>query len=249
MDVGADLKNETTKMPIHIAFIIDGNGRWAKKRGLQRSVGHKAGFNRLKKVIRRCFELGIKYVSIYAFSTENWNRPKAEIDGLINIFKKYFDSKSFIANYPDTKVNIMGDYSVFPQDLVDTADDLVARTKQNDKFILNIGVNYGGKDELVRAVNNIIADGLTKVDRNVIDRYLYTAGQPEPDFIIRTSGEQRLSNFMLWQCAYSELYFPKVLWPDFDNKELQKALEVYSKRVRRFGSIKEENTNETEVNI
>lgn len=233
------------KMPIHIGFIIDGNGRWAKKRGLSRSMGHKAGFNTLRKTIKYCFELGIKYVSVYAFSTENWNRPKSEIDGLIDIFKKYFDAQDFEKDYPNVKLNIMGDYTKFPQDLVDTARDVVDKTKNNSDYVLNIGINYSGKDEIVNAVNRIISDGISVVDRSVLDNYMYTCGQPEPDLIIRTSGEQRLSNFMLWQCAYSELYFPKTYWPDFKKKELIKALEEFSRRNRRFGSIKEEGfTNE-----
>lgn len=232
-------------IPTHIAFIIDGNGRWAKKRGLPRSVGHKAGFNTLRKIIKYCFELGVKYVSIYAFSTENWNRPKAEIEGLIDIFKQYFKTKDFTTDYPNVRLNIMGDYTKFPEDLVKVANETIEQTKNNSEFILNIGINYSGKDEIVNAVNRIINDGIQLVDRSILDNYMYTCGQPEPDFIIRTSGEQRLSNFMLWQCAYSELYFPKTYWPDFKKKELIKALEVYNKRNRRFGSIKEEGfTNE-----
>ncbi len=227
-------------LPRHIAFIIDGNGRWAKRRGLTRSMGHKAGFNTLRKVIAMCFELGIKYVSVYAFSTENWNRPQKEIDGLIEIFKSYFDSSDFVKDYPDVRLNLMGDYTKFGPELTAIADDAIAKTKDRDKFVLNVGVNYSGKDELVYAINNMIRDSVQKVDRSTVDRYIYTAGQPEPDLIIRTSGEERLSNFMLWQCAYSELYFPKTLWPDFKRKELMKALEVFSSRNRRFGEIKEE---------
>ena len=227
-------------LPRHIAFIIDGNGRWAKRRGLTRSMGHKAGFNNLRKVVKMCFDLGIKYVSIYAFSTENWNRPKKEIDGLVNIFKQYFNSNDFVEQYPDVKLNLMGDYTKFGEELTDIANDVLEKTKNRNKFVLNVGVNYSGKDELVHAVNNIIKDGIQFVDRSTIDNYLYTAGQPEPDLIIRTSGEERLSNFMLWQCAYSELYFPKTLWPDFKRKELMKALEVFNRRNRRFGEIKEE---------
>ncbi|MBE5735281.1 MAG: di-trans,poly-cis-decaprenylcistransferase [Clostridiales bacterium] len=227
-------------VPTHIAFIIDGNGRWAKRRGLSRSLGHKAGFNNLKKIVKLCFEIGIRYVSIYAFSTENWNRPEKEIEGLKEIFLQYFNADKFIEDYPDVKVNIMGEYSKFGEDFKAIADDVIARTNDRDKYILNVGVNYSGKDEIVYAVNRMIGDGVTRVDRSTIDNYIYTSGQPEPDLIIRTSGEQRLSNFMLWQCAYSELYFPKTLWPDFKKKELLKALDVYSKRNRRFGQIKEE---------
>ncbi len=228
------------KVPTHIAFIIDGNGRWAKKRGLPRNAGHKAGFNNLKRIVKHCFELGIKYVSIYAFSTENWNRPKSEIDGLIDIFRKEFKKENFVQDYPDVKLNIMGDYHKFPDDLVNNADQVIKETAHNSECVLNIGINYSGKDELVYAINRIIKDGIKTVDRSVVDNYIYTAGQPEPDFIVRTSGEQRLSNFMLWQCAYSELYFPDTLWPDFNKKELLKALKEYNNRNRRFGAIKEE---------
>ena len=227
-------------IPRHVGFIIDGNGRWAKKRGLPRSLGHKAGFNTLRKIVKHSFEIGIKYVSIYAFSTENWNRPKSEIDGLIEIFKKYFNSDEFIKDYPNVKLNIMGDYTKFPEDLVKVANELIDKTKQNNDFILNIGINYSGKDEIVNAVNNLISDGVKVVNREILDTYMYTSGQPEPDLIIRTSGEMRLSNFMLWQSAYSELYFPKTYWPDFKRADLIKAIEVYNKRNRRFGGIKEE---------
>ncbi len=230
----------TLKVPTHIAFIIDGNGRWAKRRGLPRNLGHKAGFNRLKKIVKDCFELGIKYVSVYAFSTENWNRPKSEVDGLIEIFKKYFDSEEFEKDYPDVRLKIMGDYHKFPEDLADIADEVIEKTKDKTQFVLNIGINYSGKDEIVYAVNRIIKDNVKSVDRSVIDKYIYTSDMPEPDLIVRTSGELRLSNFMLWQCAYSELYFPKTLWPDFTRKELIKAIESFNKRNRRFGEIKEE---------
>jgi undecaprenyl diphosphate synthase len=179
-------------------------------------------------------------VSIYAFSTENWNRPKAEVDGLIDIFKKYLNSKDFIKEYPNVRLNIMGDITKFPEDLVMIANDVVEKTKDNEDYVLNIGINYSGKDEIVYAINNIIKDGVQEVNRDVVDKYIYTSGQPEPDMIIRTSGEMRLSNFMLWQCAYSELYFPKTYWPDFKKKDLIKAIEVYNKRNRRFGGIKEE---------
>ncbi|MBQ4557915.1 MAG: di-trans,poly-cis-decaprenylcistransferase [Clostridia bacterium] len=228
------------KLPKHIGYIIDGNGRWAKSRGLPRSMGHSAGLKTLKKIIKLSFELGIRYVSIYAFSTENWNRPDSEIQGLIDLFKKYLKGNSFVKDYPNTKLNIMGDYTKFPKELVDAANKTIEMTKFETQFVLNLGINYSGKDEIVMAVNSIIKDGLTEVTRDVIDNYLYTKGQPEPDFIIRTSGEQRLSNFMMWQAAYSELYFPDTLWPDFNKKELYKALKEFEKRNRRFGSIKEE---------
>ena len=229
---------QNLKIPIHIAYIIDGNGRWAKERNKPRSYGHKHGFLALKKIIKASFELGINYVSIYAFSTENWNRPQAEVDYLMKILRDYINSKTFQKDLKDVKLNIMGDYTKFPKDLAEACEKTMEETKQN-KFVLNLGINYGGRDEILHAVNEIKKKEKGEVTTEIFEKYLYTAGQPSPDFIIRTSGEQRLSNFMLWQCAYAEFYFPKTYWPDFDKKELIKALEEYSKRNRRFGAIKE----------
>lgn len=227
------------KLPVHMAFIIDGNGRWAKKRNLIRSVGHKYGFERMIKVIKQCFSLGIKTVSIYAFSTENWNRPKNEVDYLISLFRKWFknDYKKILE---DVKINVIGEYTKFPKDVVEAAESIIKETANNMEYTLNMCINYGGRDEIIRAVNNILTDKLDYVDREVFSKYLYTYNQPDPDFIVRTSGEYRLSNFMLWQGAYSELYFPKVYWPDFTKAHLFKALTEYQKRNRRFGGIKEE---------
>ena len=233
------MKNDLKKLPNHIAFIIDGNGRWAKKRGLNRSMGHKAGFNRLEKIVKECFyDYNIPIVSIYAFSTENWNRPQAEVDYLVEIFRKYV-GPTFAKKYPDVKLNIMGDYTKFPADVVEKARNAIEETKDNTKFILNLGLNYSGQDELVKAVNDIISEGIDKVDRSVIDNHLYTKGQPPVDFCVRTSGEHRLSNFMLWQLAYAELYFPKCHWPAFTSKQLLTSLIEYQSRDRRFGAIKE----------
>lgn len=227
------------KLPKHIAFIIDGNGRWAKERGLTRSMGHKAGFRNLEKIVKECFyTYGIESVSIYAFSTENWNRPKKEVDYLIGIFRKYI-SESFKDKYPDVRLNIMGDLNKFPEDVAENARKTMEKTKDDFKFTLNLGINYSGRDELVYAVNNIIAEGIQTVDKEIIDNHLYTGGQAPLDFCVRTSGENRLSNFMLWQMAYAELYFPKVYWPAFSKKDLLEALKVFQSRDRRFGAIKE----------
>lgn len=232
------MEKELKKLPKHIAFIIDGNGRWAKKRGLTRSMGHKAGFNRLEKIIKECFyEYNIPIVSIYAFSTENWNRPQDEVDYLISIFRKYI-GKSFAKKYPRVRLNIMGDYTKFPEDVAENARKTMEQTKENTEFILNLGINYSGQDELVYAVNDIIAEGIEKVDRAVIEDHLYTKGQPPVDFCVRTSGENRISNFMLWQLAYAELYFPKVCWPGFTSKHLYASLLEFQSRDRRFGAIK-----------
>jgi len=230
--------SQLKKLPKHIAFIIDGNGRWAKKRGLSRSEGHKAGFKRLQKIVQECFEeYKIPIVSIYAFSTENWNRPKEEVDYLIEIFRKVIN-ESFNRKYPNVRLNVMGDYTKFPEDIVKGVEKLMEETKGNE-FIFNLGINYSGQDELVYAVNNIISEGIEKVDRSTIENHLYTAEQPPVDFCVRTSGESRISNFMLWQLAYAELYFPKVYWPGFTSKHLLASLLEYQGRDRRFGAIKE----------
>lgn len=233
------MKSDLKKIPTHLGLIIDGNGRWAKSRGLTRSMGHKAGFNNLKKCIKECFyTYNIQYVSIYAFSTENWNRPQKEVDYLINIFRNYLE-EDFINEYPDVRLNIMGDYTKFPKDVADKAYYLMEKTKNNTKYVFNLGINYSGQDELVMAVNKIMEEKIDVVDRETIENHLYTAGQPSVDFLIRTSGEMRLSNFMLWQLSYAEFYFPKVHWPDFNKKELFLALKEFEHRDRRFGAIKE----------
>lgn len=229
------------KLPEHIGFIIDGNGRWAKQRGWSRTKGHEYGIKNLDVVVRECFyNYGIPIVSIYAFSTENWNRPKAEIDFLFKCFTDYLKSGDFQKKFPNVKVNIMGDYTKFPAKLARNAAQIMADTRDAGPFLLNFGINYSGKDELVHAVNNIIKDRVPQVTRAVIEQYLYTHDQPPLDFVVRTSGEQRLSNFMLWQVAYAELYFPKTYWPDFGKAELYAALQDYQRRDRRFGAIKEE---------
>lgn len=233
------MKNDLKKIPQHLGLIIDGNGRWAKARGLTRSMGHKAGFNRLEKISKECFyEYGIPIVSVYCFSTENWNRPKAEVDYLREILEK-FVTKSFAKKYPEVRLNVMGDYAKFGEKVAKNVSKAMEETKHNTKFIFNLGINYSGKDELVHAVNNIISEGITEVTREVIDEHLYTAGQPPVDFLIRTSGEHRLSNFMLWQLAYAEFYFPKCHWPAFTSKQLLTALKEFQSRDRRFGAIKE----------
>lgn len=229
-----------SKLPKHIAFIIDGNGRWAKRRGLPRMFGHRAGIETLKENIVECRNLGIDVVSVFGFSTENWNRPQPELDGLFNLFEEFFKNETIDFMGLGIKVRIMGDYTKFPQHLVDNANALIERTKNNDKMVLNMGINYGGHDDILHAVNNMIKDGVKDVDKATMESYLYTSGLPAPDFVVRTSGELRISNFMLWQMAYSELYFPKTLWPDFHKKDLYKALKSYQKRNRRYGAIKED---------
>ena len=235
------MENNLKKLPKHIAFIIDGNGRWAKKKGLSRSMGHKAGFNRLEKIVKECFfEYDIPIVSIYAFSSENWNRPREEVDYLMDVFRKVLSKERFVDKYPDVRINIMGDKNGLPEDIRQKAEVIEKETFGNKKYTFNLGVNYSGQDELVHAMNGIISEGVSHVDRQVIEDHLYTKGQPPVDFCVRTSGEFRLSNFMLWQLAYAELYFPKVCWPGFTSKHLYASLLEYQSRDRRFGTIKEE---------
>ena len=226
------------KLPNHLGIIIDGNGRWAKRRGMPRSFGHAKGFNNLEKILKECFyNYNIPIVSIYAFSTENWNRPKDEVDYLMELFRKNLN-KSFEKKYPNVKFNIMGDLDGLPMDIAKNCKSLMENTKDRTGSILNLAVNYSGQDELVYACNSIIKEKIEVVDRDIIANHLYTKGQPPLDFCIRTSGEQRLSNFMLWQLAYTELYFTKVDWPAFSKKDLFKALLDYQQRDRRFGAIK-----------
>ncbi len=235
------------KLPKHIGFIVDGNGRWAKKRGMPRSFGHKVGLETLKQNIFSSFKLGIQVVSIFGFSTENWNRPQEELDGLFELFTNFLKSGGFDFDTMGIRLNVMGDYTKFPKNLADEIERTLERTKHYTNFVLNLGINYGGQDELVRAVNKLIKQGKTAVTKQDIEDNLYTAGLPKPDLVIRTSGEYRISNFMLWQMAYSELYFTKTYWPDFKFKGLIKALKNYQKRNRRFGAIKE-GKNEKKIN-
>ena len=235
------MTTELKKLPQHIGFIIDGNGRWAKERGWPRTKGHRYGVKNLDVVIKECFyHYGIPIVSIYAFSTENWNRPKSELDFLFKYFTDYLKANDFVKKYPHVRLNIMGDYTKFPPALVKNAERVSEATKNETQFILNLGINYSGQDELVRAVNLMLTDKLApNVDRATIQSYLYTKDQPLLDFVVRTSGEQRLSNFMLWQVSYAELYFPKTYWPAFGKEDLHTALLEYQNRDRRFGAITE----------
>lgn len=227
------------KLPKHIAFIIDGNGRWAQKRGLPREMGHRAGMKALKNIVEKCYEFGVSMVSIYAFSTENWKRPKQEIDALFGMFDDYAENDLQELANKQVRIKLMGQMERLPKHVAKKLSDLIQKTKDYSKFVLNLGISYGGKQELLQAINAGIKNGVTEFDETVLQQYLYTADLPNPDFIVRTSGEVRLSNFMIWQGAYSELYFPKTYWPDFDEKQLLKALNVYAKRNRRFGAIKE----------
>ena len=224
------------KLPNHIGIIMDGNGRWAKMRGKERSYGHKVGSENVDRIVSYAFERGIKVMSLYAFSCENWQRPKAEVDELMRLLDVYM--KKFIKKVlkNDVRLSVMGDIEKLSPSLQKSIKKAMQDTENKQNFVLNIGINYGGRQEIVNAVNKLVKDG-NDVTVESISENLYTAPFGEPDIIVRTGGEYRLSNFMLFQGAYSELYFTDVLWPDFDEKEFDKVLVEYSKRTRRFGKV------------
>lgn len=223
-----------SKLPSHIAFIMDGNGRWAKKRGLSRKFGHAQGVKTLEKILTELFDLHIPFVTVFAFSTENWNRSADEVDALMNLFRQYFQTHFKKLSDSGVNVNVIGDVTAFPEDLQEQIIRLSTVKHENCTGTLNIAMNYGSRSEIVRAVNAAVSRGQTVTQESFKD-LLYTAGIPDPDLIVRTSGECRLSNFLLYQSAYSELYFCKKLWPDFTKRELYKALKNYAARNRRFG--------------
>lgn len=233
------IKNNPKK-PQHIGLIIDGNGRWAKKRGLARSMGHKAGFDNLKQQIEFIQALGIKNLSMYCFSKENWNRPKQEVDYLMELFNQMLDEYKKEYLDKDVRIIISGDMDdkKIPEVVRNKAKELMELTKNKKGFILNPCINYGGRQEIIMAVNKAIEKGAKYVSAEKLEQNLYTADMLPLDFIIRTSGETRTSNFLPWQATYSEWYFPKKLWPSFTKKDLVKAINVYMKRNRRFGAIK-----------
>ena len=231
------MKLDNIKIPCHVGIIMDGNGRWAKERGLNRSKGHEAGYKTLKTTAKYILDSGVKVLSVFAFSTENFNRPKEEVDFLMNLFIKGFKKDSAFFNKENIKVVFSGRKEPLKKDVIEAMEYLSESTKNNTKGILNICLNYGGRSEIVDAVNHIIKDNLKEVDEEVINNYLYNK-LPDIDLLIRTSGEVRISNFMLWQLSYAELYFPKCYFPDFNQEEFDKAILEYTKRDRRFGSVK-----------
>lgn len=221
----------------HIGFILDGNGRWAKKRGKERLYGHKMGVEAVRRTIDACLKYEIKYVSLFCFSTENWKRDKYEVDGIFKLLENFIDEHTQDCINKGVRVSFLGDRDKFDDLLREKMAKLEYVTKDFDKIFVNIMLNYGSRDEIVRAINLIIHDNIDKIDYNTLRNYLWTKDMPDPDLIVRTSGEQRLSNFMLLQSAYSELYFPRVFWPSFSERWLKKCLKVYSKRHRRFGKV------------
>lgn len=227
------------KVPTHVAIIMDGNGRWASKRGLPRLAGHHAGTENLRRIIRASVEFGIKFLTIYAFSTENWNRPREEVDGLMRILEDVIDKELKELNDQGVQIRHLGRLDQLAPPLQRKVAQAVDSTKQNSQLVLNVAFNYGGRDEVVQAVQHMIRDEIPAEDitPELLSRYLYTAGVPDPDLIIRTSGELRISNFLIWQAAYSEWYVTPILWPDFGREEFHKALAEFGRRDRRYGKV------------
>ena len=233
-------------IPNHVAIILDGNGRWAKAKGMPRNFGHVQGAKTVEEICEVAYNMGIKYLTVYAFSTENWNRPKEEVDALMKLLRNYMKNCLKSASKNNMCVRVIGDKSRLDDDIRTSIENLEEATKDNTGLHFSIAINYGGRDEIIRAAGKIakkIADGELKpeeVTEEVLGEHLDTAGLPDPDLLIRTCNEQRISNFLLWQLAYTEFYFTEVPWPDFSKKELEKAVEAYNHRDRRYGLLKEE---------
>ena len=220
----------------HIAIIMDGNGRWAKKRNLPRSAGHAAGCDVFQRIATYCRDLGVQYLTVYAFSTENWKRPKSEVDGIMNLIYGYLDQVKNLREEYDTSVYFIGDKSRLPERLRKKCIEIEEASHGGSRTV-NVALNYGGRDEIVRAVNEAVKEGCSPITEADISRHLYTSHSPDPDLIIRTGGDLRISNFLIWQSAYSELYVTDTLWPDFGDKQIMQAVRSFYKRKRRFGGL------------
>ena len=237
---------ENLKIPAHVALILDGNGRWAKKRGLPRQLGHKKGCETLEQVVEDAARLGIRYLTVYGFSTENWKRSKDEVDGLMKLFRSYLKKCIKLADKNKMRVRVIGDTTKLSEKFQNQIKELESASAHNDGLNLQIAINYGSRDEILRGMRKMYADlrdgklQENEIDETHFEAYLDMKDIPDPDLLIRTSGEQRLSNYLLWQLAYSEFYFTEVPWPDFHKEELEKAVEAYNKRDRRFGALSEE---------
>jgi undecaprenyl diphosphate synthase len=233
-----------TQVPYHLAIIMDGNGRWAKARGLPRLAGHRAGTENLRRILRACVRHSIKILTIYAFSTENWGRPAEEVRGLMTILEQVLERELKELHQEGVQIRHIGRAHGISPRLLKKIQQAVELTKNNDTIILNVAFNYGGRQEIIDAVRRIVRAGIdpVQIDDALFNEYLYTADQPDPDLIVRTSGEMRFSNFLIWQSAYAEYYVTPTFWPDFDEDELQKALDHYASRERRFGLIAEQMT-------
>ncbi len=236
--------NTEERIPRHVALILDGNGRWAKKRGLPRTMGHKEGCKTVEKTVEIAARMGIEYLTVYGFSTENWKRSAEEVGALMQLFRYYMVRLLKIAKENNVRVKMIGDRRRFDEDIIEGINRLERETKENTGLTFVIAVNYGARDEITRAASRLAADcvqGKVKAEEiteDILSSYLDTAGMPDPDLLIRTSGEIRLSNYLLWQLAYTEIYVTDCLWPDFNEEELKRAVVQYNKRERRFGGVK-----------
>ena len=232
---------ELAQIPVHIAIIMDGNGRWAKKRGLSRSIGHSEGANTLRKIVKHCEKIGVKYLTVYAFSTENWKRPKDEVDALMKLFEKYIDELISDFKEHDSRIVFIGERSNLNKSLLDKMEKAEKESEHRTGLQINVALNYGGRQEISNAAKEIakdVLDGKIKIEdinEDEIQKHLYTKDIPDPDLVIRPSGEIRISNFLLWQSAYSEFWYDNILWPDFTEEYLNKAISDYNNRNRRFG--------------
>lgn len=228
-------------IPNHVAIIMDGNGRWARQRGLPRQAGHRAGAENLRRIVRACVEFNVKIVTIYAFSTENWGRPESEVRGLMRIFARVLDQELDELHRQGVCLHHLGDLSGINPTLQQKVQDALELTKDNDRLILNVAFNYGGRAEILHAVREMLADGIKpeELTDELFSSYLFTSGLPDPDLVIRTSGELRISNFLIWQAAYAEYYPTPAYWPDFGREELYEAIVAYNQRERRFGLVEE----------
>lgn len=232
-------------IPQHIAIILDGNGRWAAKKGMPRNYGHTQGAKTVEVICEEAYKMGVKYLTVYAFSTENWKRPQSEVDALMKLLRNYMKTCLKTAAKNDMRVRVIGDKSKLDADLQEKIAELEEASKNNKGLNFQVAINYGGRDEMIRAMKNLIIDkennkiSIDDIDEQLFASYLDTKDIPDPDLLIRTSGELRLSNFLMWQLAYSEFYITDVLWPDFTKKDLEKAIEQYNSRDRRYGGVKE----------
>jgi undecaprenyl diphosphate synthase len=226
-------------IPQHVAIIMDGNGRWAQQRGLPRLAGHRAGTENVRRILEACVDLGIKILTLYAFSTENWSRPREEVDGLMGLLSQVIDRETEDLRKNGVRLRHLGSLDGLPPRMRSRIERGIAATADGNRLLVNVALNYGGRGEIVMAVQRLMKDGLSpdQVTVETLSRYLYTAGLPDPDLIIRTAGEMRLSNFLIWQAAYAEFYATPTYWPDFDRQELEKALLSYAQRQRKFGGL------------
>ena len=239
-------KIDQNKLPRHIAIIMDGNGRWAKQHTMGRIRGHKKGAQAVRTTVTACREIGIQYLTLFAFSSENWGRPDEEVNALMSLLEDYLDKETPTLQKQQIRLHSIGDIDRLYPPVKEKLLDVKKLTELNDKMVLNLALSYGSRDELVLAIQKMISDNrkgkleIDDIDQDLVGRYLYTGGMPDPDLLIRTSGEYRISNFLLWQLAYTELYFTDVLWPDFKKDDLLKAIAVYQRRERRFGLTSEQ---------